>query len=231
MKNMIEIKTDLRGDLQAQVIENQATVDVVSLGIRDDATIAEARKAEQSLLRFIHRTNPLHIAVLAVSLYPTEQTQLGALTRLRAMFDGWLEGTQSVHQKGLVERNKRLALKRQHNLGVSLYQEELSKKQTRLDKRIAKWIETKGLSECGTNLNDLVQRGHTVEKLLKLYPPKFSLEELQSQKDNLRAVQKQINAFNASDIPDPDFIASMPDEFRNVRPTGWSVNQEVSVEA
>lgn len=231
MKSTIEIKAGRRGDVQAQVINSEATVGIISLGIRDDATITEARKVEQSLLRFTHRTSPLHIAVLAASLFPSEETQLGALTRLRAMFDGWLRDTQTVHQLGLVERNERLALKNQHNLGVALYQTELDKNQASLDKRIAKWVETKGLSECGTNLDDLVQKGHTRESLLKIYPPQISLEELQANRDRLEAVQKQIKAFNANDIPCPDFIASMPDQFRNVRPTGWPASREVRVEA
>lgn len=229
MKTIFQIKTELRGDVQAQVIQNQATVDIASFGLRDDAALTEAGKAQQSLLQFIHRSNSLHIAVLAASLFPTEQTKLGAITRLRALFDSWLEDTQTVYQLGMVERNKRLALKHQHNLGVSNYQFDTQEKLERLNKRIAKWINTQGQSECGIEFNDLVQKGHNREKLLKLYPPKFSLEELQAQKDELLEILEQIREFMETDIPKREFLESMPERFFIMRSSGYTGN-EVSID-
>lgn len=228
MKSILQVKTELRGDAQAQVIQNQATVDIVSFGLLDDAALTEAGKAQQSLLQFTHRSNSLHIAVLAASLFPTE-TQLGAITRLRALFDSWLEDTQAVYQLGLVERNKRTALKSQHLNGVVNYQVETKEKLERLNKRIAKWIETQGLSECGTNLDDLVRKGHKRENLLKLYPPKFSLEELQAQKAELLETLEQIREFMETDIPKREFLESMPKHFLDMRARNYT-GKEVSID-
>lgn len=229
MKTIFQIKTELRGDVQAQVIQNQATVDIASFGLRDDAALTEAGKAQQSLLQFIHRSNSLHIAVLAASLFPTEQTKLGAITRLRALFDSWLEDTQTVYQLGMVERNKRTALRNQHLNGVFNYQYETQEKLERLNKRIAKWIETEGQSECGIEFNDLVQKGHKRENLLKLYPPKFSLEELQAQKDELLEILEQIREFMETDIPKREFLDSMPKHFLDMRARNYTGN-EVSID-
>ena len=229
MKSSFQIKTELRGDVQAQVIQDQATVDIVSFGLRDDAALTEAGKAQQSLLQFIHRSNSLHIAVLAASLFPTEQTQLGALTRLRVLFDSWLDDTQTVYQLGLLERNKRTALKGQHLNGVVNYRVDTEEKLERLNKRIAKWIETQGQSECGIEFNDLVQKGHKRENLLKLYPPKFSLEELQAQKDELLEILEQIREFMETDIPKREFLESMPEHFFVMRARNYT-GKEVSID-
>lgn len=229
MKSSFQIKTELRGDVQAQVIQDQATVDIVSFGLRDDAALTEAGKAQQSLLQFIHRSNSQHIAVLAASLFPTEQTHLGAITRLRALFDSWLEDTQTVYQLGLVERNKRTALRSQHLNGVANYQLDTEEKLKRLNKRIAKWIETQGQSECGIEFNDLVQKGHKRENLIKLYPPKFSLEELQAQKDELLEILDQIREFMETDIPKREFLESMPERFFIMRARNYT-GGEVSID-
>lgn len=199
-----------------------------------DETIAAAIQAASAATRLSRQftDNSTTITALAVSLFPAEMTDVGALNRLTAMFDAWREDTHSVFTQGQFDRDARLALKKQHNLGVFNYNVELEREVEHLNKRIDAYTKTNGLSECGVNLNDLIKKGHTRENLIKLYPPKSTLDDLISEKDRILAIQQRIvDEFNNIDeAPSKEFLDSLPFEYRNMRPTSWTAEQEVTAE-
>lgn len=194
------------------------------------AEINAARKLGGAFLRIGHAsTNARQMTVIAKTLFPQE-ARLEALNRMIEMLAGWQADSKEIDREANAAHEKRLALKRQHSLGVSVYWGETEQALRVVERRIKRWVESEGLSESGVpDLQDLIQRGHKREQLIKLYPPRVTLEDLRAEEARLLGILASIEEFNKSDIPTREFLDSMPQHLRDLRPRNWI--KDVDMEA
>lgn len=194
------------------------------------AEVNAARKLGSAFLRIGHAsTHAGQMTVIAKSLFP-QASRLEALNRMIEMLADWQADAKDVYRKVNVAREERLSLKKQHSLGVSVYWNETVESLRVVERRIKRWVESEGLSESGVpDLQDLIQRGHKREQLIKLYPPRVTLEDLRAEEARLLGVLASIEEFNKSDIPTREFLDSMPQHLRDLRPRNWI--KDVDMEA
>lgn len=194
------------------------------------AEVNAARKLSSVFLQIGHAgTNARQMTVIAKNLFPQE-ARLEALNRMIEMLADWQADSKEIDREANAAREKRLALKRQHSLGVSVYWGETEQDLRVVERRIKRWVESEGLSESGVpDLQDLIQRGHKREELIKIYPPRVTLEDLRAEEARLLGILASIEEFNKSDIPEQAFLDSLPQHIRDLRPRNWI--KDVNVEA
>lgn len=208
--------------------DNKELIQDLAASPLNDEEANAARKLGSAFLRLGHAgSNTNHMAILAKTIFPQEQTRLDALNRMIGLLDDWKAEAEQTYKEVSAAREKRLAFKKQHSLGVSVYWQETVDSLQVIKKRIERWVKSSGLSESGASrLDDLIQRGHKREELLKIYPPKVSLEELKAEEQRLLGVLEEIERFNKEDIPTSEFLESMPKHLRDLRPTNWTQDIE-----